>query len=396
MKTADRRQAKGQSRKNFSCRRVVLLVCNKTLFLLAAVCLALPLRIGAAPAASSWEDLLEAANRESQVVIYGSGYYGEVFQEFQKKFSKIRVQYESGGGASQFAVRLMNERRAGKYLWDLYLGGIVTPYKVFYDSRILEPIKPALLLPEVLDESKWWEGRHHYADPEGNYIFVFQGDVHGGENAYNVKLVDPREFKSYRDFLAQKWKGKVVAYDPKSVSTVAHSLRFFYNSPELGPDFIRRFFGEMELTLSRDQRQMLDWLAAGKFPIAFFISGVEEAGKQQGLPVKMFDPNRFSEGAFVGPTQGSAALFNRAPHPNAAKVALNWLLSREGQIAYQTVYAKRSEANESMREDIPKDLLPPSSRRVKGGKYTYSGRPEWVDMGPVNEVVNEALQKRKR
>jgi len=369
---------------------------KKTIFVVVSFCLWVCLRFGIAMGATSWNDLIEAANREGQVVIYGSGYYGEVFREFQKKFSKIRVQYESGGGASQFAVRLMNERRAGKYLWDLYLGGIVTPYKVFYESRILEPIKPALLLPEVLDESKWWKGRHHYADPEGKYIFVFQGDVHGGENAYNINLVDPQEFKSYRDFLAPKWKGKIVAYDPKSVSTVAHSLRFFYNSPGLGPDFIRRFFGEMELTLSRDQRQMLDWLAAGKFPIAFFISGVEEAGKQQGLPVKMFDPNGFSEGAFVGPTQGSAALFNRAPHPNAAKVALNWLLSREGQIAYQTVYAKLGESNESMREDIPKDLLPPSSRRVKGGKYIYSGRPEWIDMGPVNEVVNEALQKRKR
>ena len=43
------------------------------------------------------------------------------------------------------------------------------------------------------------------------YIFVFQGDVHGGENAYNTKLVDPQEFKSYRDFLAPKWKGKTVA-----------------------------------------------------------------------------------------------------------------------------------------------------------------------------------------
>ena len=370
--------------------------CNKTLFILAAVCLALPLRVGAARAAASWKDLVEAANREGQVVIYGSGYYGEVFKEFQKKFPKIRVQYESGGGASQFAVRIMTERRAGKYFWDLYLGGIVTPYKIFYDSRILEPIKPTLLLPEVLDESKWWAGKHHYADPEGKYIFVFQGDVHGGENAYNVKLVDPQEFKSYRDFLAPKWKGKIVAYDPKSVSTVAHSLRFFYNSPGLGPDFIRRFFGDMDLTLSRDQRQMLDWLAAGKFPIAFFISGVEEAGKHQGLPVRMFDPNGFTEGAFVGPTQGSAALFNRAPHPSAARVALNWLLSREGQIAYQTVYAKRDQANESMREDIPKDLIPASSRRVKGGRYIYSGRPEWVDMGPVNEIVNEALQKRSR
>jgi hypothetical protein len=60
------------------------------------------------------------------------------------------------------------------------------------------------------------------------------------------------------------------------------------------------------------------------------------------------------------------------------------------------VYAKSGESRDSMREDIPKDSLSPSSRRVKGGRYIYSGRPDWVDMGPVNEIVNEALQKRKR
>ena len=44
-------------------------------------------------------------------------------------------------------------------------------------------------------------GKHHYADADGKYIFVFQGNVHGGENAFNTKLVNPKEIKSYWDFL---------------------------------------------------------------------------------------------------------------------------------------------------------------------------------------------------
>ena len=83
----------------------------KTSFLVACFCLAVCLPFGIAMAATSWNDLIEAANREGQVAIYGSGYYGDVFRDFQKKFPKIRIQYESGGGASQFAVRLMNEDR---------------------------------------------------------------------------------------------------------------------------------------------------------------------------------------------------------------------------------------------------------------------------------------------
>src|SRR5215472_7767217 len=80
------------------------------------------------------------------------------------------------------------------------------------------------------------------------------------ENAYNTKLVNPKEIKSYWDFLDPKWKGKIVAYDVSRVSTIAHSLRFLYNHPDLGPEFIKRFFGEMDITYSRDERQMIDWL----------------------------------------------------------------------------------------------------------------------------------------
>src|SRR5581483_11804486 len=281
------------------------------------------------------------------------------------------------------------------YLVDLFINGVVTPIQVYLKANILEPIRPQLILPEVVDESKWWEGKHHYADPEGKYIFVFQGNVHGGENAYNTKLVNPKEFKSYWDFLDPKWKGKIVAYDVSRVSTVAHALRFLYNHPDLGADFVRRFFGEMEITYSRDERQMIDWLGAGKFHLAFFVTDIEDGAKQE-LPVKFFEPGQFKEGAFVGPSQGGVSFFKNAPHPNAARVAINWLLSREGQEAYQKMFAQQHDVRQSMREDISMDAIPLTYRRVKGVKYIYSGRPEWLDMGPVTRVIKEAQQAAKK
>lgn len=339
---------------------------------------------------AEWEKSLEAAKKEGQLVLYAqaAANYEIVFLEFQKRYPEIKVKM-----VEEPERRVMAERRAGKYLGDLYLGGIVTPNVQFYRGKALEPLKPVLLHREAVDETNWWGGKHHYADPEGIYIFVFQGNVHGGENAYNAKSIkSPEAFKSYWDFLDPKWRGKIVALDPKAVRVVAHSLRFFYNHPNLGHEYVRRFFGEMELMLSRDNRQMIDWLAVGRYPIAFFISSVEEAAVQ-GLPIKMFDPNSFKEGAFVGPTQGSVALLNQAPHPNAAKVAINWLLSREGQITYQKVMAKTGGLYESMREDIPKDMVPLEHQRKKGVQYIYAGRPDWIDMGPVNKIVSEALGK---
>ena len=344
---------------------------------------------------AEWERTLAAAKKEGEISFYGSEGYEKIFEVFQKRYPEIKVKSNTTRRGSEHGQAVMTERRAGQYLVDLFINGVVTPNTVFYKANILEPIRPQLLLPEVVDESKWWGGKHHYADPEGKYIFVFQGSVHGGENAYNTKLVNPKEFKSYWDFLDPKWKGKIVAYDVSRVSTVAHSLRFLFNHPDLGPDFIKRFFGDMDITYSRDERQMVDWLAAGKFPVAFFVSDIEDAAKQ-GLPVRFFEPGQFKEGAFVGPSQGGVNLFKNAPHPNAAKVAINWLLSREGQDAYQKVYAQLHDVRQSMREDISMDVIPPNYRRQKGVKYIYAGRPEWLDMGAVTKLIKEAQQAAKK
>jgi ABC-type Fe3+ transport system substrate-binding protein len=341
-----------------------------------------------------WEQTLAAAKKEGEVALYGSNGYEKVFEVFQKRYPEIKVNAVTGLRGSEYGQRVMTERRAGKYLVDLFIDGVVTPIQVYLKANILDPIRPNLLLPEVVDESKWWEGKHHYADPESKYIFIFQGNVHGGENAYNTQWVNPKEIKSYWDFLDPKWKGRIVAYDVSRVSNVAHSLRFLYNHPDLGPEFVRRFFGEMGLAFSRDERQMIDWLAAGKFHIAFFVSDIEDAAKQ-GLPVKFFEPASFKEGAFVGPSQGGVSLFKNAPHPNAAKVAINWLLSREGQSTYQKTFAQLHDVRQSMREDISQDAIPPAYRRIKGVKYIYSGRPEWLEMDAVTKLIKEAQQVKK-
>ena len=82
-----------------------------------------------------------------------------------------------------------------------------------------------------------------------------------------------------------------------------------------------------------------------------------------------FDPHHFKEGASISAAFGQLALMNRAPHPNAAKVFVNWLLSREGQSAFQRVISTPGERKNSRRIDVPKDHIPASERRLDGGKY---------------------------
>lgn len=344
---------------------------------------------------AEWGKTLEGAKSEGQVTVYGSDTF-ELFlrREFQKRYSDIKVHYVGGRGPV-IGPKILTERRAEKYLADLVLTGPGTPYRVLYQARILEPIGPHLILPEVLERSQWFQGKHHYVDAEEKYIFIYEATVQSGDIAYNTKLVDPRDLRSYWDLLEPKWKGKIVVMDPKVSGAVSRGVRFFFFQPQLGPTFLKRLFGEMELALSRDFTQMVDWLAVGKFSLAIFASGVEGATKQ-GLPVKEFSPGHFQEGAAISPFNGTVSLASRAPHPNAAKVLLNWLLSRDGQTAVQKHLAVEGNLRESLREDIPKDVIPLSHRRAPGVKYLMISRAVDIDEERTAlKLVNDALAQTK-
>jgi ABC-type Fe3+ transport system substrate-binding protein len=346
----------------------------------------------------AWEKTVEAAKKEGQVSVYGSDTF-ELFLKtaFQKKYPEIKISFV-GGRAPVVGPKLITERRAGKYLADVILTGPGTPHRILYKNKALDPITTALMLPEVLDQSQWWQGRHHYVDAENKYIFIYEATVQSGDIAYNTQLVNPEELKSYWDLLEPKWRGKIVAMDPKVSGAVSRGIRFFYFQKELGPNFIRKLFGETDLTLARDFTQMLDWLAAGKFSLGIFVGSTEAAKAiSQGLPIREFTAGQFKEGAAVSPFNGTVSLINRAPHPNAAKVLINWLLSREGQTAVQQHLASEGNIRESLREDISKDVIPVSHRRDPRLNYVMISRA--ADMDGENEALklaNDALAAAKK
>jgi ABC-type Fe3+ transport system substrate-binding protein len=128
----------------------------------------------------------------------------------------------------------------------------------------------------------------------------------------------------------------------------------------------------------------------GKYAICFFCD--VDVSKQQGLPVDTFGPKVFKEGGGLVQQFGTLALINRAPHPNAARVFINWLLSRKGQIALQKTLVASESPPDSLRIDIPKDDVPFHSRRVDGINYIDTSKPEWQEMKPVLDIMNEALK----
>ena len=134
-------------------------------------------------------------------------------------------------------------------------------------------------------------------------------------------------------------------------------------------------------------------IALGKFPLAIASPATDIlAAERQGLPVGIFQPDHFKEGTNLVAAAGSVALLKNAPHPNAAKVALNWLLSREGQIAFQKDFAAVEGAADSRRNDIPKDEVRSEYRRRDGVKYLDMERYEFVDPKPITDLMKKFLK----
>jgi len=299
---------------------------------------------------ADWEATIRGAEKEGQLVIYGPRgrdqeiLYSEIFA---KAFPKIRVQY-TAGRLSQLISRLMAEQRAGVRQVDLLLGGTDVLLGTFKDKGLLQPIRPLLVLPEVLDPSAWFKGKLLFADIEEKYIAMYRA-VPYSSACINTNLIKPGELKSYWDLVNPKWKGKIASQDFSSGSA-RNQMYVLYIREDLGPKYLRRLFGEMDVVISRNVVQLGDWLAQGKFAIA--LGGVDCPDLAlKGLPV---------------------AMLATAPHPNASKVFLNWVLSREGQMAFQKITKENS-----LRIDIPKQgVVDPDLMLDPKRDYLFTGLEE--------------------
>ncbi len=218
--------------------------------------------IGVANAAESkpnwqreWEKVLQGAKREGEVRLWGEQEitHPDIIAAFTKEFPFVKAVSVSGR-VGDLMPRIIAERRAGKFLADVYSGGLGgRSFYDFHKAGVLDPLKPLLLSPDVVDGSKWLNGEHYYADSEKQFVFMYEGSVAGVGLHYNTNLVDLKEFKSYLDLLSPKWKGKILLFERPGVGSPS-VIRYFYNT-QLGPDFVKRLFSEMEVTVSQDRRQ---------------------------------------------------------------------------------------------------------------------------------------------
>ncbi len=305
-----------------------------------------------------WDNFLKEAKKEQWLVIM-SGSSGEtriaLTKTMKEKFD-IKVDWLTAR-PPEVQAKILAENRAGIRTADVVISGSTTGFALkAYD--IVEPLDRVLLLPDVIDQSKWYEGQFPWWDKE-HMIITSLVNI-SPIVAINTQLAEEKEIASYKDLLNPKWKGKISMTSPLIGGTGLASFGMM-GEYLLGWDYFKEL-AKQEPVIVTDTRLGVEWLARGKQTIAWAARSESMIEFQQaGAPVKYL---KMQEGSYATDAGQGFVLMKNAPHRAASIVFINWLLTREGQ----TVFSE-SRGFESNRADVSKDRIDPIRIRTPGVKY---------------------------
>jgi len=298
-----------------------------------------------ADAPPEWDKTLTAARREGKVVVSGPTreLWRNVLTSFERDYPGIEVEYV-GLNSRDFWPRVFRERELGQHLWDLRVGGPDPEVYEAKDRGALDPVRQLLSLPEVVDDSKWMGGLDSvFFDTERKYVLGFVSMI--SFMAYvNRDVVPETELTSITDLLQPRWKGKITIQDPRGGAGL-NALEMFLES--FGEQMLRDLLANQELVVSNDLRQQTEWMIRGRYPIAIgLVPDAFLVFQEQGLK---FNIRPIADGdRSLSTGTGGIQVLNQAPHPNATKVYVNWLLTKD----VQTRLSAATKQN-SRRGDVP-------------------------------------------
>jgi iron(III) transport system substrate-binding protein len=291
---------------------------------------------------AEWKKTVEAAEKEGKLALVTPP--GDLWRKallgFQEDYPKIRVDLLAIPGRD-FRPRLQQERQAGLYLWDARVGGPSETYE-WRDKNIIVPVRPLLLLPEVLDESKYIRGRLEFADKTNQYTLMMVLNM--SRNIYiNRDQISEKDLSSPKELIQPRWKGKIAINDPRGGAGLG-ALTVL--NTKYGEELVKELLTKQDLVVAADYRQIGEWVVRGRYPIVLGLTNESLrpfTNEGVGLNVK---PLTGLASLSVG--FGSVQVFERAPHAAAAKVFVNWVMTRKAQERIAKIVGENS-----LRIDVP-------------------------------------------
>ena len=334
---------------------------------------------------ADWDRTVATAKKEGALTI--SAPAGTLWRDqlltFNKDYPEIKLEITPGAGRD-FWPRIVKEREAGQFLWDLRVGGAETlAYRLKAQGQ-LRPVRPLLVLPEITDESNWIGGFNLlFLDKEKTYFPAFA--IYDSQSIfYNSKFISADQVPTAKTLTDPKWIGKISIADPRGgsgLNTLSVMTKLY------GEPYVRKLMIDQKPLVTQDSRQQLNWLSTGRYPIAIGLpnatfveyeskgGSIDEFKKVPGL-------NLWAPGV------GALQVLSQNPHPNATKVFVNWLLSRE----VQARIIKAVQLN-SQRKDVPLGAPEIAMDLARISEYTGT-QDEEIDpfTTRTSEILREILK----
>lgn len=274
-----------------------------------------------------WEKAANGAKKEGKVVVSvpaSAELRKQLEENFEKRFPGTDLELLPARGSSNIN-RILEENRAGVHYFDAHIGGTNSMVTGLLQAKVLESIGPSMILPEVKDPKNWWGG-HIWADRDQRYIYMFQAYL--TETLwYNTQALKAEEVASYDDLLRPTFKKRIAILDPRTPGSGDSTWAFLWSIK--GEEYLKKL-ADQKLIIGRNQRQVAETLAKGKAVLSIGLSYyVFLPFVQSGLPLKPLPVPK--EGTYASSGSGNMGILKDAPHPNATRLFVNWLLSREGQ-----------------------------------------------------------------
>lgn len=319
----------------------------------ALMALALALSLTTPPALAqnaAWDKVIADAKNEKELVLYtalvGDPTLKAIVQGFQSKYG-ITVNVLEGRG-SDIRERARVEQGAGRFIADV-------TYTSEGQARLIAREDKSYVQHEAVPNITTL--KPEFAKMTSDNLFAPSMTIPYGI-LINASMVKPEdEPKSWADLANSKWKGKILSDDVRAVG--GGYLMFFaqLNAPGLGEKY-HQDLAKNEPSFTRDMREAGRRVARGEYPIyvPFILTDIANL---KGLPVKPIIP---AEGVpFV--LYGNVLMRN-APHPNAARLYIDYGMSEEAQL----LWAKTGMGvvRDGLADKIPPEVRPFANAKLLG------------------------------
>lgn len=329
-----------------------------------------------------WENLVKNAKKEGQVVIYAASVPPEVTgwmnESFKREFG-IELAITSAPPTMQ-VEKLFRERKANIFLADVWISGPTDAVLELKPRGATKRLDDVLFVPEVLEARLWGAGGYGPFFDRNHHMAVGMNSVLP-LLVKNPELVKPGEIKSLNDLLEPKWKDRIVIGDPTQGGSKT-AIIWVYRL--MGEEFMRKLVLQQP-TIIRDKRQLVEWIVRGKAHLALGATQDQVGAFQKIGAVVEYNP--VEEGMLITFGATSISLLDQAPHPEGAKLLMNWLLTKNIQAQWGQLNGMASR-----RQDVSNDWIEPLRRIQPGVKYHATDEDFYLSQDQDVKVIISILK----